>query len=54
VWGTVAELFTAYVASLWAAGKRSAGTAETLLNQAAEAIGSKHPAAEIPPPPRNW
>jgi hypothetical protein len=45
----VAELFSAYVASLRAAGKRSAGTAERPVNQTAEAIGSKHPTAEIPP-----
>jgi hypothetical protein len=45
----VAELFDAYVASLRAAEKRSAGTAERLLNHAAEAIGSKHLAAEIEP-----
>jgi integrase len=45
----VAELFSAYVASLRAAGKRSAGNAEDLLTAAAESIGSSRPAAEIAP-----
>jgi integrase len=47
--GTVGELFTAYVASLRAAGKRSAKIVERSLVAAAESIGSSRPAAEVGP-----
>jgi hypothetical protein len=47
--GTVAELFAAYVASLRAAGKRAAKTAERSLVAAAETIGSSWAAAEVTP-----
>jgi hypothetical protein len=47
--GTVAELFTAYVASLRAAGKRSADLVEGFLETAGAAIGSSRPAAEVTP-----
>jgi hypothetical protein len=47
--GTVGELFAAYVASLRSAGKRSADNVERLLTNAAAAIGSSRPAAEIAP-----
>jgi hypothetical protein len=47
--GTVAELFGVYVASLRAAGKRSAGNVEGMLSDAAAAIGSSRPAAEVVP-----
>jgi hypothetical protein len=42
-------LFTAYVASLRAAGKRSAKIVERSLVAAAESIGSSRPAAEVGP-----
>jgi hypothetical protein len=45
--GTVGELFGAYVASLRAAGKRSADLVENFLETAGAAIGSSRPAAEI-------
>jgi integrase len=45
----VAELFTAYVAILRAAGKRSARIVERSLVAAAESIGSGRPAAEVAP-----
>jgi soluble lytic murein transglycosylase-like protein len=47
--GTIGDLFSAYVASLRAAGKRSAGNVEGMLSDAAAAIGSSRPAAEIEP-----
>jgi integrase len=47
--GTVGELFAAYVASLRAAGKRSARIVGTVLTAAAETVGSSRPAAEVTP-----
>jgi integrase len=47
--GTVGELFGAYVASLRAAGKRSAYLVEGFLETAGAAIGSSRPAAEVTP-----
>jgi hypothetical protein len=46
---TVGELFGADVASLKAAGKRSADLVERFLDAAAAAIGSSRPAGEITP-----
>jgi hypothetical protein len=45
--GTVAELFTAYVASCKAAGKRSADFVEAILVDAADPIDLSRPAAEV-------
>jgi hypothetical protein len=45
----VGALFKAYVASLRAAGKRSADFAEGILDAAAAAIGSSRPAGEVTP-----
>jgi hypothetical protein len=47
--GTVGELFGAYVASLKAAGKRSADLVKRFLDAAAAAIGSNRPADEVTP-----
>jgi integrase len=47
--GTVAELCDAYVASLRAAGKRTANIVERSLKAAAKTIGPTRPAAEVAP-----
>jgi integrase len=47
--GTVGELFSAYVASLRAAGKRTADKVEYMLLAAGSAIGAERPASEVAP-----